>query len=60
MKSLTELKLLSRKEIRDYFQNTEFSKEELLEFLKDSKIRKGSVKQLTWNACKIALLLTSK
>lgn len=60
MKNLKELSLLSRKEIQAYFQNTEFSKEELLKFLKDSRIQKGSIKQLTYNACRMTLLLALK
>jgi hypothetical protein len=60
MKSLKELEVLSRNEIREYFQNTKFSKEELLDFLKLSGIRKGSIKQLTWLSCKMVLLLTQK
>ena len=60
MKSLKELELLTRNEIRDYFRTMEFSKEELLEFLKLSGIKEGSVKQLTVISERICILLLQK
>lgn len=60
MKSLKELEFLTRNEIRDYFRITEFSKEELLEFLKLSGIKEGSIKQLTVISERICILLLQK
>jgi hypothetical protein len=40
IKTLSELSTLSRQQIQDYFRSEKFSKEELLEFLKDSRIKK--------------------